>query len=241
MPRRFAREGGAIDALVAAVDADRSSSKDAERLADAVASGADVLFAHEPAVAERLLEVRRPGQQVWLMMHAPMPIGLDMAWSWGLPEWDWQVLATLPDTRRWIEWELDVCAGVDRLITPCPEAVGELARVDARFARPAVRLRADRRRRAARRHSPARPARSLRRRWRLPARRAGRLVPRAAALPYRGLDRLMDAAAVMLPASVRGCRRGRGRRTATRCARIRAFARSDRSARSAIFCAPSTS
>ena len=111
------REGGAIDALVAA--SMRSVVvENAERLADAVASGADVLFSHEPAVAERLIEVRRPGQQVWLMMHAPMPIGLDMAWSWGLPEWDWQVLATLPDTRRWIQWELDVCAGVDRLITP---------------------------------------------------------------------------------------------------------------------------
>jgi glycosyltransferase involved in cell wall biosynthesis len=194
------RENGAIDALLT-TSMQNVLVEDAESLAAAAASGADVLFAHEPAAAERLLDQRRAGQQVWLMMHAPMPIGLDMAWSWGVPEWEWQALAALPDTRRWVQWELDICARVDRRITACPEAVDELSRVDGRFgalsfdyiltgaAGPA-------------RVFPNETRAQLRRRWRLPADVPVGLFL-GTALPYRGLDVLMDAAAT-LPRSVPG-------------------------------------
>ena len=172
-----------------------------ERIDAALASGADVLFAHEPAVAARLLERRRPHQQIWLMLHSPMPIALDMAWSWCMPEWDWQELAALPDTRRWIRWELDVCAGVDRVITACPEAVAELARVDERYASlpfDYVLTGAAGPPRA----FPNEAGADLRRRWRLPPDGPVGLFL-GSPLPYRGLDVLAQAVAE-IPASIHG-------------------------------------
>ena len=113
------RAGGAVDELLAAsrqaVLADASDSVEA-----ALAGNADVLVAHDPSIAERLLERRRQGQQVWLMMHAPMPFGLDLTWSWSVPEWSWEQVLTLPDVAHWIGWEVGVCAAVDRLITRAP-------------------------------------------------------------------------------------------------------------------------
>src|SRR5207247_5309127 len=127
------RTGGAVDSMLTA-SIQGVCTAAAESIDAALAIDADVLVAHESAVAERLLNVRRPGQQVWLMMHAPMPIGLDMTWSWSVPESDWDAILRLPDVQHWVRWELGVASAVDRLITPCPEAVAELARADARFA-----------------------------------------------------------------------------------------------------------
>ncbi|MBI3403189.1 MAG: glycosyltransferase family 4 protein [Acidobacteria bacterium] len=194
------RPGGAIDALLTAsmqsVCAEAAGSIDA-----ALAGGADVLFAHDPAVAERLLELRRPGQQVWSMMHAPMPVGLDLAWAWGIPEWDWKDIAALPDTNRWMRWELGVYSAIDRLITPCPEAAAEIARADPRFAELTfdfVLTGAAGPTRAFLRGTPS----ELRRRWRLPAGAPVGLFI-GAPLPYRGLDALLEAVTT-LPQSVPG-------------------------------------
>ncbi len=194
------RSGGAVDALL--VSSARSARADAApSLAAALASDADVLVAHESPVAERLLEVRRPGQQVWLMMHAPMPLGLDLTWSWSVPEWDWRDILALPDVRRWIDWELGVCAAVDRLMTPCPEAAEELARADGRFRQLTfdfVLTGAE----AAARRFPNESRETLRARWRLPSAEPVALFL-SSPLPYRGLDVLIDAATA-LPSSVRG-------------------------------------
>lgn len=194
------REGGAIDALVAS-SMQSVLMEDAEMLTAAAVGGADVLFAHESAAAERLLELRRPDQQVWLMLHAPMPVALDMAWSWGMPEWEWQALAAVPDTRRWIDWELGVCAAVDRVITACPEAIAEMARVDDRFAALPVDYVLTGGAGPARAF-PADTRAQLRRRWGLPVDVPVGLFL-GSPLPYRGLDRLMEAAAVV-PRAVPG-------------------------------------
>jgi glycosyltransferase involved in cell wall biosynthesis len=194
------RPGGAIDALLTAsmqaVCTEAAASIDA-----ALASDVDVLFAHDPGVAERLLDLRRPGQQVWSMMHAPMPVGLDLAWAWGIPEWDWKDIAALSDTNRWMRWELGVCSAVDRLITPCPEAASEIARADPRFAV----LKFDYVLTGAAGPARAYPRETqaqLRRRWHLPVGAPVGLFI-GAPLPYRGLDVLLNAVTA-LPASVPG-------------------------------------
>ena len=194
------RTGGAVDGMLTAsiqgVCAEAADSIDA-----ALAADVDVLVAHEAAAAERLLDVRRPGQQVWLTMHAPMPIGLDMTWSWGVPEWDWDAILQLSDVQHWVRWELGVASAVDRLITPCPEAVAELARADARFARlpfEYVLTGAEGRER----RFPTESRAELRARWGLPSDEPVALFL-SSPLPYRGLDVLVDAVAA-LPASVPG-------------------------------------
>ncbi|MFQ5668098.1 MAG: hypothetical protein ACE5I7_16915 [Candidatus Binatia bacterium] len=95
---------------------------------------ADVLFTHEMFCAERVLKCRTPRQQVWLMIHSPMPQALYFAWSWGVPEWDWREILKLPDVQTWIDRELDICARVDRIILPCQNAADELVRAEPRFA-----------------------------------------------------------------------------------------------------------
>jgi glycosyltransferase involved in cell wall biosynthesis len=195
------RRGGAIDTLLR--ESVRSSCIESSASIDAArAARPDVFFAHDPAVAETMLSVRERGQQVWLMIHSPMPIALYLAWAFGVPEWEWSALAALPDTRRWIDWELDIWSRVDRLITPCPEGVAELARVDPRFA--AFRnieflltgatgpVRA----------YPAEPPAVLRRRWRLNANEPVALFL-GSAQPYRGLEALI-AAVDLLPPAVPG-------------------------------------
>lgn len=194
------RPGGAIDVLLTSsmqtVCAEASGSIEA-----ALAADVDVFFAHDPGVAERLLDLRRPGQQVWSMMHAPMPVGLDLAWAWGIPEWDWRDIAALPDTNRWMRWELGVYSAVDRLITPCPEAAAEIARADPRFCALSFDYVLT---------GAASPARSrthetraqLRDHWDLPADvPVGLFI--GTPLPYRGLDLLLEAVTT-LPASVPG-------------------------------------
>jgi glycosyltransferase involved in cell wall biosynthesis len=200
-PDDLRREGGAIDMLLRA-SAQSVCTESAASINASRSSGADVLFTHEAPVAEQLLADRQPGQQVWLMMHSPIPTGLYLAWSFGIPEWDWTEIAQLPDVSRWTQWEVDVCRRVDRLITACPEAVAELVRADARFAAlssidyvltgaagPARRF-------------PDETVAALRRRWQLPEREPIGLFL-GNAQPYRGLD-VLCAAAAALPASVPG-------------------------------------
>lgn len=194
------RAGGAVDALVTAslqsVCVEARPSLDA-----ALTSDADVLFTHDTAVAERLLAHRRSHQQVWLLMHSPMPVALYLAWSWGIPEWDWTEIVRLPDVDRWTAWEFDVCSRVDRLVVPCSEAFADLVRADGRFAA----LTPDRVLTGAAgpsRQFPAESRGALRRRWSLP-----RDTPVAlflgSAQPYRSLDVLIDAVK-LLPPNVRG-------------------------------------
>jgi glycosyltransferase involved in cell wall biosynthesis len=156
-------------------------------------SGAEVLFVHDPLCAAYLLDHRRAHQRVWLMLHSPMPLALYLTWSWAHPEGDWRRLLDLPDVRRWVERELLVCERVDRVVLPCAEAVGELARVEARFAR--VLAAADFvLTGAAAPPSPgaAHDRTAVRRRWRLPAAQPVGLYL-GNAQPYRGLDALLDA------------------------------------------------
>jgi len=193
------REGGAIDTLLR--ESAQAACVESAASIDA-AHATDVLFAHDPAVAERLLALREPGQQVWLMIHSPMPIALYLAWAFGLPEWEWTAIAALPDVRHGIEWELDIWNRVDRLIAPCPEAIAELARVDARFATigPVDYLLTGASGPA--RHFPDEGEQDVRRRWRLPIEQPVGLFL-GSAQPYRGLDALV-AAVDAIPDSVPG-------------------------------------
>jgi glycosyltransferase involved in cell wall biosynthesis len=195
------RPNGAIGSLVAAslqqMCLDAAPSIDA-----ALASPADVLFAHDAAVAERLLQRRRPGRQVWLFIHTPMPLALYLAWSWGVPERCWEDLMVLPDTDRWSAWEIDVCSRVDRLVFPCEEAAGELARADPRFgslARADMVLTGGS---GPARRFPLERARQLRDRFGLPTG-----VPLGlylgSAQPYRGLDALVEGVR-LLPRGISG-------------------------------------
>jgi len=125
------RRGGALETLFTSALLDMRAENEAS-LVTAQALRADVLFAHDLAAAEAALEARGR-EQVWLMMHSPMPFGLYMAWSWAVPEVDWREILTFPDVRALIDRELDVCSRADRIVIPCPEAIDELARCDARF------------------------------------------------------------------------------------------------------------
>ena len=195
------REGGAIDELLRA-SAQSSCTESAVSIDASRNSGADVLFAHDAAVAEQLLAIRQPGQQIWLMVHSPIPTGLYLAWSFAVPEWDWTEIARLPDVSRWTQWEVDVCGRVDRLITACPEAVAELVRADARFAAlPSIDYVMTGAAGPPRRF-PDESGGTLRRRWRLPEHGPIGLFL-GSAQPYRGLD-VLCAAAAALPASVPG-------------------------------------
>jgi glycosyltransferase involved in cell wall biosynthesis len=122
---------GVIDAMmrdaVAAVVAEAAESIEAARR-----DRADVLFTHDPAVADWMLSTRDAHQQVWLMVHTPMPIALYLTWSWGVPERDWREVVTFPDVQAWIDWELALWSRVDRIVIPCDEAIDELQRVDHR-------------------------------------------------------------------------------------------------------------
>jgi glycosyltransferase involved in cell wall biosynthesis len=197
----LSRPGGAIDTLLR--ESLRASCVESSASIDAARDARpDVFFTHDPAVAEAMLARRGRGQQVWLMIHSPMPIALYLAWAFGVPEWEWTALVALPDLRRWIDWELDIWSKVDRLITPCQEGLAELARVDARFAsfRDVEFLLTGANGPA--RVYPAEPADALRRRWRLSANEPVGLFL-GSAQPYRGLAALI-AAVDLLPARVRG-------------------------------------
>lgn len=181
------RRGGALETLFTSALLDMSAENDTS-LANALARRADVLFAHDLAAAEAALDARGR-EQVWLMLHSPMPLGLYMAWSWGVPEVDWREILTFPDVRALIDRELDVCSRVDRIIIPCSEAIDELARCDARFD--GLRARATYVITGAKRSQPAAAVgrQEARARFALPLDQpVGLLIGNQE--PYRGLDRL---------------------------------------------------
>jgi hypothetical protein len=98
----------------------------------------DVFFCHDAPTAARCLELRAPGQHVWLMVHNPMPLALYLVWNWGVPEREWREVMTYPDVRRWTAWELDVWRAVDRLVLPCPEALEEMGRIEVAYLQAAL-------------------------------------------------------------------------------------------------------
>jgi glycosyltransferase involved in cell wall biosynthesis len=161
-------------------------------LTHAAAAGADVLVAHDTPTADAALQEGSGDRQVWLMVHNPMPLGLYLAWCWGVPEERWEQVAAYPDVRDAIDRERRVMAAVDRLLLPSPEAGRELVRADPRLE--AVVARATWLLSGATGREPERPRRTPRdrREWRLPEDRPVGLFL-GNALPYRGLDLLMGA------------------------------------------------
>jgi glycosyltransferase involved in cell wall biosynthesis len=137
-PASLQRRGGELDSLVrrslAQMTADAEPS-----LQRGIAERAAVLFAHDVAGAAAALERRRPGQQVWLMLHSPMSIALYLSWTWGVPEQDYGTVLSYPDVRFWTAYEAGICARVDRVVLPCREAASELERCDPAFAAPLAR------------------------------------------------------------------------------------------------------
>jgi hypothetical protein len=181
------RRGGALETLFSSALLGMRADNEAS-LVNALARRADVLFAHDLAAAEAALEARGR-EQVWLMMHSPMPLGLYMAWSWGVPEIDWREILMFPDVRALIDRELDVCSRVDRIVIPCPEAIDELVRSDARFER--LRGRASYVMTGAKRSQAANPIgrQQARAHFALPLDQpVGLFIGNQE--PYRGLDRL---------------------------------------------------
>src|SRR5258705_2176505 len=124
--------GGNIDRMMREltdlIRADTAASLDA-------AADADVILTHDSFSTEAALERRRAGQRIWMMCHAVTPIGLYAAWSWGVPEADWQSLMDLPDVSWWCDRELGIWKQVDGVIIPCAEAAESFATIDARFGK----------------------------------------------------------------------------------------------------------
>jgi glycosyltransferase involved in cell wall biosynthesis len=224
-PEAIRREGGALAAMCAS-SLGRMRDENQASLSQARARGADVLFAHDLAGAEAALATRS-GENVWLMLHAPMPFGLYVAWSWGIPELDWREILALPDVRALVNREIDACQRVDRLILPCPEAFDELVRCDARFE--SLRSRVSYVITGARRGGggPVVTQGEARARFGLPLDQPiGLFLGNSE--PYRGLDRLLEGLdAVGDPRVVPGCVAiaGPDRRSLPASRRIRALGR----------------
>ena len=161
-----------------------------------IAGNADVLFAHDIPGAEAALRARKPGQQVWVFLHSPMPIALYVVWCWGVPERRWEEVAQFPDVQTWMSRELRILEAVDRIVLPCPEAGGELARVDPRFEtalRGATFIMTGASGPA--RHYPSKTREELRAHWSLPLHEPLGLFL-GNAQPYRGLELLTEAISV---------------------------------------------
>lgn len=192
---------GLLDRMFQGV-AEQSVASAAETIRLALDSpDAQVLFTHDPFVAEHLLERRLAGQQVWLMIHAPFPAMLYIAWCWGVPERDWREVLGFPDVQRWIERELAVWRNVDQLILPCAEAGEEFLRIDPRFGdclNEVTYLMTGAAGTAPQKKNESRAA--LRAEWKLPAD-----IPLGLYLgndqPYRGLDALFAALPHLPPES----------------------------------------
>lgn len=187
------RPGGRLDESF--VRTAREVRAAASASVDAARDGAEVLFVHDVYLAEHLLRERRPGQKVWLMIHAPMPTALYQAWCFGVPELPWQDFLEFPDVQAWIRRELAVWQRVDRLFLPCREAGDELVRIDPAFAAPLERVETLLTGAA----GPPRPSPEVppqRRFWRLPEREPVGLYL-GNAQPYRGLDALFNGLAAL--------------------------------------------
>lgn len=204
-PDSIRREGGALASLFTAALAGMRDAN-AASLANARTHRAGVLFAHDLAGAEEALSART-GAEVWLMLHAPMPLGLYMAWSWAVPELDWREILAFPDVRALVNRELDACRRVDRIILPAPEALDELVRCDARFE--SLRSRVSYIMTGARRSSAAAISTPKKHETRA---RFGLPLDQPVGLfignhePYRGLDRLVAGVdALEDPRVVPGC------------------------------------
>ena len=184
------RRGGELDSLLRRSLA--AMSEEAEpSLTRALAERADVLFAHDVAAAAAALDRRAPGQQVWLMLHAPMPIALYLSWTWGVPEQDYRTVLSYPDVRFWTGHELGICERVDRVVLPCREAAGELARCDERFAGALARAEVLPTGAARTTAAPAAATRAaLRARFRLPVDQPVGVFL-GSLQPYRGFDALL--------------------------------------------------
>jgi hypothetical protein len=153
------------------------------------ANDADLVLVHDLALAERLLATRRPGQQIWLVVHSPMPNGLYLIWNWALPELDWREIAMMPDVRSWTDWELDLWGRVDRVVMATPDALDELARIDERF-RSAARMEYTLTGASAPSAASSRSRAHVRKAWRLPLDQPVGLFL-GHIQPYRGFDCLM--------------------------------------------------
>jgi glycosyltransferase involved in cell wall biosynthesis len=181
------RAGGALDGTIGRAWAG-VQDETAPSLERALDAGADVMFAHDAPSAEAALDGRDGAQQVWLLLHNPMPLALYLAWCWGVPERAWEEVASFPDVRRWTARELGVLDRVDRLLIPCADALVELTRAAAGFAR--VLDRVDTLMTGASGPRPSLTPIEARRRWGLPLDRPVGLFlgnPQ----PYRGLDALL--------------------------------------------------
>ena len=152
--------------------------------------GADVLFLHDVLSVDSLLDCRGDSE-IWLMVHSPMPMGLYLAWNWGVPEASWREIASLPDVQEAIEEEIESWRRVDRLIFPCQQAFEELVRVDERFAE-VVTPRDFVLSGSNLRLGASSTSTSSRRRWKLPESDIVGLFL-GNELAYRGLDVLIEA------------------------------------------------
>jgi glycosyltransferase involved in cell wall biosynthesis len=122
-----------------------------------------------------------------------MPLALYLAWSWGVPEANWEHIVTWPDVADWIRREREVTAQVDEVFLPCPEANEEFARADSAFA--AVLSRAGYLLTGAAGPARVRPEANrgeLRRHFGLPVDAPVALFI-GNAQPYRGLELLIEA------------------------------------------------
>lgn len=188
----LAADRGLIEAHVQAARASMMADA-AQSLAAADAAGADVWFCHDPVAAAHVLDRRRPGQQVWLMVHNPMPLALYLAWNWGVPESEWFEVMAFADAHRWTTWEVDVWRAVDRLILPCPEAFDEVVRIVPTAESVSTPISWLLSGASADASTSARDRAASGRAWTLPADTPVALYL-GNQLPYRGFDLLMRAA-----------------------------------------------
>jgi glycosyltransferase involved in cell wall biosynthesis len=127
------RHGGVLDALIREswISVQDDAAASVQRGLDLEA---DVLFAHDAPSAELAVDQRQRGQQVWLLLHTPMPLPLYLAWCWGVPDHAWTDVVQYPDVQEWMRRELRAIARADRVLLPCADAVADLVRGGADLA-----------------------------------------------------------------------------------------------------------
>jgi glycosyltransferase involved in cell wall biosynthesis len=127
LPEECRRPGGPLSTFLrdAWSGVQEQVAPSVERARDA---RADVLFAHDAPSAESALDRRVRGQEVWVLLHTPMPLALYLAWCWGVPDRSWTEVAEYPDVIEWMAREADVVRRADRIIVPCAEAAAEISR-----------------------------------------------------------------------------------------------------------------